>query len=398
MEEKNDPVPQENGGAEADTKKNQVFVPTKVQRMIGKIVLLFFALLLLQIPIHLIRSLNESRAKHADNAAKAVAAAWSGPQTLSGLSCGGTAPGSYDVSAVIRPEIRRRGIYQSAVYTADLSARAEFPAASGRDVTLGLSDLGGLLDCSAEIDGKNVPVSVTGSRITLPLPTGVSGKFTCTFSLKMRGSGALLLDACGKHSDVKISGAWDAPDFAEGSTLPDDREISGDNFSAHWRINQFTAEKPATAGVRLNITAGDYQQVERTIKYATFFLVVFFFTILAGELFSKTEVCTIQYLVASGAPVLFYLMLLAVGEKTGFALAYGISAAVIVTMVTGYAAMFLHRITPALAMGAVFAAGYVVNYLILRMEEYALLSGTIVLAVILGILMLLTGKINTARE
>ena len=98
------------------------------------------------------------------------------------------------------------------------------------------------------------------------------------------------------------------------------------------------------------------------------------------------------------APVLFYLMTLAFSEKVGFTCGYTISAAVIVAMVTMYAKMFLGRILPALIMGIIFAASYLLNFVILRMEEFALLSGTIVLAVILGVMMALTGKINRKQE
>ena len=45
-------------------------------------------------------------------------------------------------------------------------------------------------------------------------------------------------------------------------------------------------------------------------------------------------------------------------------------------------------------MGAVFAASYIVNYFILQMEDFALLSGTVILAIVLGVVMLLTGKMN----
>jgi len=130
------------------------------------------------------------------------------------------------------------------------------------------------------------------------------------------------------------------------------------------------------------------------MNYATFFLIVFFFTLVVGEAVTKTEIHPLQYLIAAGAPVLFYLMLLAVGEKTGFAIAYLVSATVIVFMVTAYAKMFMQRFLPAFIMGAVFAASYIVNYFILQMEDFALLSGTVILAIVLGVVMLLTGKMN----
>ena len=44
--------------------------------------------------------------------------------------------------------------------------------------------------------------------------------------------------------------------------------------------------------------------------------------------------------------------------------------------------------------GGVFIASYVVNYIVLQLEDFALLAGTLVLAAILGALMLITGKVN----
>ena len=87
-------------------------------------------------------------------------------------------------------------------------------------------------------------------------------------------------------------------------------------------------------------------------------------------------------------------MLLSVGEKTNFACGYLISATVIVLMVSGYARLFFGKNLPAILLGTVFAVSYVANYLLLQMEDFALLSGTIILAVFLGATMVLTGKLN----
>jgi inner membrane protein involved in colicin E2 resistance len=48
--------------------------------------------------------------------------------------------------------------------------------------------------------------------------------------------------------------------------------------------------------------------------------------------------------------------------------------------------------------GIIFAISYLLNFVILRMEDLALMSGTVVLAVILGVLMVLTGKINRKQD
>ena len=97
---------------------------------------------------------------------------------------------------------------------------------------------------------------------------------------------------------------------------------------------------------------------------------------------------------AAGAPVLFYLMTLTFSEKIGFTAGYITSAAIIVAMITMYARMFLGKLIPALMLGTVVAISYLFNFLVLRMEDSALLTGTIALAIVLGLLMAATGKIN----
>lgn len=45
-----------------------------------------------------------------------------------------------------------------------------------------------------------------------------------------------------------------------------------------------------------------------------------------------------------------------------------------------------------------FAASYLLNFILLLLEDFALLAGTTVLAVILGAVMFLTGKINRTEK
>jgi inner membrane protein involved in colicin E2 resistance len=236
------------------------------------------------------------------------------------------------------------------------------------------------------INGKDTKID---NDLKFALPQGDS---KCEILLTLRGCGKLLFAPGAQTSSIAITGNWESPGFT-GDILPETREISNGNFSAQWNIGKFNAAV-GHAGVELCIPAGSYQQVERCFTYATFFLIVFFFTLLAAELITKIYIHAVQYVVAAGAPVLFYLMTLAFSERAGFTAGYIISAAVIVTMVTMYARMFLRRTLPALTVGTIFAASYLLNFIILRLEDLALISGTIVLAIILGTVMSLTGKLN----
>ena len=59
-----------------------------------------------------------------------------------------------------------------------------------------------------------------------------------------------------------------------------------------------------------------------------------------------------------------------------------------------YARLFTGKNKAAAILGLVFVASYVINYIILQMEHFALLSGTAIMTVALAVSMCLTGKIN----
>ena len=370
-----------------------------VKHWLIRFLVVLVGVLVLQIPLYMVKDLAEERESYASSAEAAIAAAWGKEQVIEDILSGDNLPEKLSVKSVITPEIRYRGIYQSVVYVVQNDIDMEFDKVS-KFIEVGISDSNGLLDVSAEINGKSADFTLEGSNtVKIKVPENVSSKVNCSVSLKLRGTSSFAVTACGKINKIDISGAWSSPNLSEG-VMPDSRQIDNDKFSAVWNINNFNRQYGdfQKASVNLKIAAGTYQQVERVMNYATFFLIVFFFTLIVGEAVSKTAIHPFQYIVAAGAPVLFYQMLLAVGEKTGFHTAYLISAAVIVAMVTKYAKMFLGRILPALIMGIIFAASYLLNFVILRMEDFALMSGTIVLAIILGVLMAVTGKINHKQE
>ena len=357
------------------------------QKWAIKILVIIIALLAFQIPLYMVRELTVERKKNADAVRTDIAQTWGGEQTVKLLP----AAAVENITAEVTPEIRYRGIYQTVVYTSKIKINADYQKlASGTTGEIQLSDSKGIKDAAVTVNGKAVPLD---KNLKFQLPQGDS---KCEIVLSLRGSSKLLFAPQAENSHIKVSGTWDSPGFT-GDILPEKRTVGKENFSAEWNSGKFNSEVK-TIGVDLCIPAGTYQQVERCFDYASFFLIVFFFTLLAAELITKVNIHTLQYLVAAVAPVLFYLMTLAFSEKVGFTCGYTISAAVIVAMVTMYAKMFLGRILPALIMGIIFAASYLLNFVILRMEDFALLSGTIVLAVILGVMMALTGKINRKQE
>ena len=355
-----------------------------------KILVVITALVVFQLPLYLVRELAGKRKAQSQAVQCEIAKSWGGKQYIELAP----AAAEEDISAKITPEIRYRGIYQAVVFFSDVKIKREYKNLPPDSVgTVKLPELKSIAKITVSVNGKPVQFSENKGILTFPLPAGDA---RTEINLSARGSEGIHFTPNASKSHIVIDGKWDSPSFA-GEILPSKRSVDKDSFSGEWHFDSFNGTANSV-GVNLTISAGTYQQVERCFTYATFFLIVFFFTLIAAELITKVNVHMLQYLVAAGAPVLFYLMTLAFAEKIGFTAGYIVSAAVIVGMVTMYAKMFLGKMLPALIMGTVFAASYLLNFSILRMEDFALLSGTIILAIILGVLMALTGKINRSRE
>ena len=351
-----------------------------------KIAVIIAALLVFQIPLLMVKELAEERQGKAKSVQSEIFSNWGGVQCLT------LHPQAekMDLSAELNPEIRYRGIYQALVYTAEVKLKAEFNDVSeNKFAELLISDIDRVADAAAVVNGKAVKIEKDGYTLKFPLE---KGKSAIEMTLNLRGGGDFKVTPNTHESCISISGKWGSPSFI-GQSLPKSRTIQKDSFSAKWNFGNFTA-KPNEIGVNLNLPANTYQQVERCFNYATLFLIIFFATLLVAEAVTKVNIHILQYLVAAGAPVLFYLMTLAFGERIGFTAGYIVSAAVIVSMVTLYAKTFIGKILPALVIGLIFAVSYAVNFILIRMEDLALLSGTIILAGILAILMALTGKMN----
>jgi inner membrane protein len=95
----------------------------------------------------------------------------------------------------------------------------------------------------------------------------------------------------------------------------------------------------------------------------------------------------------------FYLLLLALSEHTGFVLAYALATAALCSLMGVYLAGALQSRRAGLVSAAIFAATYALLYLLVTSENYALLAGSLALFGLLATAMYLTRKIDWyARE
>jgi inner membrane protein len=119
-----------------------------------------------------------------------------------------------------------------------------------------------------------------------------------------------------------------------------------------------------------------------------------FLAFFLTEVLNRTVIHPIQYALVGFALLLFYVLLLSISEQMAFNSAYCISSAAIILLVGGYTRSVLASNMAAFAMTGIMIVLYGFMYVLLQLEDYALLLGSIGLFIILAMVMFLTRKID----
>lgn len=155
-----------------------------------------------------------------------------------------------------------------------------------------------------------------------------------------------------------------------------------------------TALENSAFGVDLFLPVDAYQKTERSTKYGVLFLLLTFLTFFLYEVFSGLSLHPMQYLLVGSALCLFYLLLLSISEHAPFGWAYLVAAIATVLLIGGYSAAVLRGRLRALLMTVVLGVLYGYLYVLLQLEDYALLLGAAGLFAILALVMYLTRRID----
>ncbi len=402
-------------------------------------------ILLLLIPATMLGELVRERSQRRDEALMEMRAKWGDRQTIIGPALaipvlqrvpGQTAvtrrivhllPSELDVQGRLAPERRRRGLFEAVFYRASLELAGRFdpaelvlPGVAPGDVLwkeavleLGISDLGGVaeriearyngLDCRVDPGLCGPGLAASGVRALLP-PAG-AGQDSFLLKLELNGSEELLVSPVGRATRLKLGAPWADPSFS-GGFLPAESQIDKAGFTARWQVLDLNRNFPqvlqapspelanAAFGVRLYDAKDVYQQATRVAKYAVLFLVFTFAAFFLTETTSRRSVHPIQYLLVGLATLLFYLLLLALGEHVAFGLAYLLAAGCITALIAGYSRAAVGGTGFMWIVGALLATLHGYLYLVLQLEDYALLMGSLGLLAVLAAAMFFTRRVD----
>jgi inner membrane protein len=145
-------------------------------------------------------------------------------------------------------------------------------------------------------------------------------------------------------------------------------------------------------GLRLLDPVDFYRMSDRAVKYAALFIVLTFLAFFLFEVLNRLRIHPVQYLLVGLAICLFYLVLLSVSEHLGFGPAYAIGTVATIALVAGYASKVLGGARRGAAMAGGLAALYGYLYVLLQLQDYALILGAV------GLFAILAGVMYATRD
>lgn len=353
----------------------------------------------------------------------------------------------------VAPERRKRSIYEAVVYEAEFAGRARFAfppdlarhgvALSDMDLSraelrFGISDPRGL--------GSN-PTVVANARPLRLQPGGGSGSgrgffawidaaqlasasLQIEYSFALRGNSALTMVPQAGETLWAVRSQWPHPSFG-GDFLPERRRVGAGGFDAVYRIGNLALGRslvstgdagqsnlvdrvspaassrvmsapapdrdmgvPQVASINLIQPVDLYSRVNRATKYGFLFIGFTFLALLMFDIVGGVRVSAVEYLLTGAALVLFFVLLLAFAEAIGFTAAYVLASAAIAGLNTAYSAAVLKSWRRAWFIGGLLVALYTVLYVLLSLEAYSLLIGSLLLFAALAGVMYGTRRVD----
>jgi inner membrane protein len=341
-------------------------------------------------------------------------------------------PETASLRGQLAPELRARGIFEVVVWSGDLAAEGTFRLPSAEELgdpaitlrpgesrlAVGISDVRALVrGLTLQAGSQEIPFEPGAGEASEVVEQGISARLDelalgatlpWRFSLALRGTERLHVLPAGVETTLELTSSWPSPSFS-GAFLPLERELRPDGFTARWVVpyygrgvpqrwvageDQRTALAASTFGVTLVRPADGYQRSERAVKYAALFVVLTFGLLFLLELVSPERLHPAQYLLVGFALCLFFLLLLALSEQLSFARAYGLAAAAVTVLVTGYTRAVLASTPRAALAGGALAVLYGYLYVLLQLADLSLLFGAIGLFTVLATLMWATRRLD----
>lgn len=340
-------------------------------------------------------------------------------------------PTELDVRGEIFPEKRSRGIYDVVVYRSQIKLSGSFRNLNlkglnipeedilfhNAEFVVGIDDLRGIKDgvvlqwneqeLSFNSGSSSQDIVASGINAVVALNREDNTSYDFSFNLNLKGSQLLYFTPVGKTTDVTVVSQWSNPSF-NGAFLPDERSVTENGFNAHWNVlhlnrnypqiwttsEHYFSVKDSEFGVNLLLPVDSYQKSYRSARYAILFIGLTFLVFFFIEVMNKIFIHPVQYILVGVALLVFYTLLLSISEYINYNWAFLISAIATLSLIAGYVLAILKSKKLTFFIVGLLGILYLFIFVIIQLQDYALLVGSIGLFTILAAVMYFSRKID----
>ena len=224
--------------------------------------------------------------------------------------------------------------------------------------------------------------------------------------IPINGSKQFRIIPIGKETKLNIKSNWNTNEFVGDFSPIESEKVGANGFEKNWKVlhinrpfsQQYANKLPNlndfAFGVNFRAPVNEYQKNTRAVKYGFLLIGLTFLIFFLIQSISKINIHPFQYLMIGIALTMFYTLLIAITEHSNFEKAYIIAGASVVLLISLYSKSILKNIKFPMLIGASLASLYTFIYVIIQLEEYALLVGSIGLFIILAVVMYVSRKIK----
>lgn len=321
--------------------------------------------------------------------------------------------------------VKRRGPYEIPVFTAYVDMKGSFKNVENilnefkeknknvefllekTSVQMSVENINGINNVAILLDDQEKEYEIISKSnvyyVQIPWKNfSVKKDFEYSVSLESKGSSQVKFNAYSLKTAIQMSGNWGETSF-QGYILPNTSKIVDEKYSATWSLSnpmqtryytEYSQSPDFSVGVKLMDKNSTYTQVDRSLKYGFLFVMLTFLSLFIVELLGGFRLHPVQYLLVGFAMLLFYLIILSLGEKIDFALAYLIGTFAVVASITLYIKAILKERKYYLSVTGVLISVYSYMYAAMESKDNALLIGTSCLFLVMVAIMYLTRNID----
>lgn len=401
--------------------------------MLKKFWVILGVLVLLVIPILFLNGLVEDRIKYKDEAVRKISNALAGEQRIYRPSIRYDViekddknkevihnetyyPIEYKVNIDIDTATKKIGIFSVPTYIADVTLSGYFgrtdKSLKNRKVTFSfdISDKKGFTTSPyikfADKEFNNLSNVEHGMEFTQDMD-----KIPFLVKYKIRGINKISIIPYGNTFELTAQGNWANPNF-EGDFLPEKYSIEEGKFDVFWSIPGISnsnigvvenVDAYNACNISLIVPVDNYRMAIRALKYSFLFLCLTFLSYFVYEIVSKDKrkIHPLQYILMGISLLIFYLLLVALSEFMSFKIAYLISALMTImpiSLYTHFVLMKKQNIKFSLFMTLLLAILYLFLYVLLMLQDFSLIIGSIFLFIVVSAVMFATRNVDWYSE